>query len=119
MTGPFPRRSFLSWTALAAASPLLPPAVRAALAADAVEGRARLALQPFDLQAVRLRPGPVLDALDTNRRFLMALDPDRLLHMSYFPHIANVISANFRRPVSPGKRLPARRAGQVPDAAAA
>ncbi|MFZ1099704.1 MAG: beta-L-arabinofuranosidase domain-containing protein [Steroidobacteraceae bacterium] len=81
MTGPFPRRSFLSWTALAAASPLLPPAVRAALAADAVGGRARLALQPFDLQAVRLHPGPVLDALETNRRFLMALDPDRLLHM--------------------------------------
>jgi len=38
-------------------------------------------VQPFNLQAVRLRPGPVLDALETNRRFLLALDPDRLLHM--------------------------------------
>ncbi len=38
-------------------------------------------MYPFDLQAVRLRPGPVLDALETNRRFLLALDPDRLLHM--------------------------------------
>jgi uncharacterized protein len=81
MSGPFPRRSFLSLTALAAASPLLPHVVRAALAPDATDGRARFAVQPFDLQAVRLRPGPVLDALETNRRFLMALDPDRLLHM--------------------------------------
>ena len=38
-------------------------------------------MQPFDLLAVRLRPGPVLDALETNRRFLLALDPERLLHM--------------------------------------
>ncbi len=38
-------------------------------------------MQPFALTAVRLRPGPVLDALETNRRFLLALDPDRLLHM--------------------------------------
>jgi DUF1680 family protein len=38
-------------------------------------------VRPFNLQAVRLRPGPVLDALETNRRFLLALDPDRLLHM--------------------------------------
>jgi DUF1680 family protein len=38
-------------------------------------------VRPFNLQAVRLHPGPVLDALETNRRFLLALDPDRLLHM--------------------------------------
>jgi uncharacterized protein len=81
MSGPFPRRSFLSLTALAAASPLLPHAVRAALARDAPDDRARFAVQPFDLQAVRLLPGPVLDALETNRRFLLGLDPDRLLHM--------------------------------------
>jgi uncharacterized protein len=81
MSGPFPRRTFLSLTALAAASPLLPRVVRAALASVATADRFRYAVQPFDLQAVRLRPGPVLDALETNRRFLLALDPDRLLHM--------------------------------------
>ena len=81
MSEAFTRRSLLSLTALAAASPLLPRAARAALAADATAGRVRFAVQPFDLRAVRLRPGPVLDALETNRRFLLALDPDRLLHM--------------------------------------
>ena len=35
----------------------------------------------FDLSRVRLLPGPFLDAADANRRFLMNLDPDRLLHM--------------------------------------
>lgn len=78
MSARFPRRCFLSLTALVAASPLLP---RAALAAGATDHRAAFAVQPFDLQSVRLRPGPVLDALETNRRFLLALDPDRLLHM--------------------------------------
>jgi DUF1680 family protein len=37
--------------------------------------------RPFDLARVRLLGGPFLDALDVNRRFLMAQDPDRLLHM--------------------------------------
>ena len=37
---------------------------------------------------------------------------------TYFPHIADVISGNFRWPVSSGSRSSARRAGQVPDAAA-
>src|SRR5450432_1084518 len=81
MSGPFPRRAFLSMTTLAAVSSLLTRAVHAAPALDATDDRGRLAVQPFDLQAVRLRPGPVLDALETNRRFLLALDPDRLLHM--------------------------------------
>jgi DUF1680 family protein len=39
------------------------------------------AILPFDLSRVRLRPGPFLDAADVNRRFLMNLDPDRLLRM--------------------------------------
>ena len=81
MSGPFPRRAFLSLTTLAAVSSLLPRAVHAAPAPGATDDRGRLAVQPFDLQAVRLRPGPVLDALETNRRYLLALDPDRLLHM--------------------------------------
>lgn len=36
----------------------------------------------------------------------------------YFPHIADVISGNFRGPISRGSRLPARRANRAPDAAA-
>ncbi|HYL71003.1 MAG TPA: beta-L-arabinofuranosidase domain-containing protein [Candidatus Dormibacteraeota bacterium] len=38
-------------------------------------------LLPFDLHAVRLGPGPVRNALEVNRRYLMGLDPERLLHM--------------------------------------
>ncbi len=38
-------------------------------------------IQPFPLNQVRLRPGPFLDALQVNRRFLLSQDPDRLLHM--------------------------------------
>jgi DUF1680 family protein len=43
--------------------------------------RARVPVQPFPLPAVRLRAGAALDALAINRRWLMGLDPDRLLHM--------------------------------------
>lgn len=35
--------------------------------------------QPFALERVRLLDGPFLDAQDTDRRYLMALDPERLL----------------------------------------
>lgn len=41
----------------------------------------RIVARPFELSQVRLRPGPVLDALNVNRRHLMSYDPDRLLHM--------------------------------------
>ncbi|HET9792885.1 MAG TPA: glycoside hydrolase family 127 protein [Thermoanaerobaculia bacterium] len=37
-------------------------------------------LLAFDLPRVRLLPGPFFDAAGVNRRFLMNLDPDRLLH---------------------------------------
>ena len=37
-------------------------------------------VRPFDLERVRLRPGLFLDAMEVNRRFLLAQDPDRLLH---------------------------------------
>jgi hypothetical protein len=36
--------------------------------------------RPFDLSRVRLLPGPFLDALEVNRRFLLAQDENRLLH---------------------------------------
>jgi DUF1680 family protein len=38
-------------------------------------------LTPFPLDRVKLLPGPFLEATLVNRRFLMAQDPDRLLHM--------------------------------------
>jgi len=38
-------------------------------------------VRPFDLDRVRLHPGPFLDALEVNRRFLLAQDENRLLHM--------------------------------------
>jgi uncharacterized protein len=77
MSRGLPRRSFLSMTALCAAGPLLPRALRAALpGGPEMTYRAR----PFDLSAVRLAPGPVLDALKTNRGYLMGLDAARLLH---------------------------------------
>lgn len=66
------RRDLLALLALGAAAPLLPAAASAA-----VQPRWR----PFAPGAVRLAAGPVLDALEVNRRALLALDPERLLHM--------------------------------------
>jgi len=37
--------------------------------------------RPFGLSRVRLLPGPFFDAMQVNRRFLLAQEPDRLLHM--------------------------------------
>ena len=37
-------------------------------------------VRPFDLKQVRLLPGAFRDDLEVNRRFMMGLDPDRLLH---------------------------------------
>jgi uncharacterized protein len=74
------RRTFLSMSAVSTAVAALLP--RAALAQAPARARGeRWRVRPFDLHAVRLRSGAVLDALAVNRRYLMALDPDRLLHM--------------------------------------
>jgi len=35
---------------------------------------------PFPLDQVRLKPSPVLTAVETNKKVLLAVDPDRLLH---------------------------------------
>ena len=70
------RREFLAATA-AAALPLHHLGRVGELPADGMAPPVR----PFDLSAVRLLPGPFLDAMAVNRRFVMALDPDRLLHM--------------------------------------
>ena len=76
-----PRRTFLSLTLASAAAPLLPRPVHANTPLRAAPGAPPGLVRPFALSAVRLRPGPALDALEINRRFLMAQDPDRLLHM--------------------------------------
>jgi len=68
------RRDFL-----AAAAATLPLWRVRGMAPPADGAPAPVAL-PFDLARVRLLPGPFLDAMSVNRRFLMAQDPDRLLH---------------------------------------
>lgn len=40
----------------------------------------RIVARPFELSQVRLRPGAALDAMNVNRRHLLAYEPDRLLH---------------------------------------
>ncbi|HXY20035.1 MAG TPA: beta-L-arabinofuranosidase domain-containing protein [Gemmatimonadales bacterium] len=72
------RRDFLAATAATV------PLWRARLSAwrgrpAADEAPAPLA-RPFELARVRLLPGPFLDAMQVNRRYLTGLDPDRLLH---------------------------------------
>ena len=37
-------------------------------------------VQPFDLAGVRLLPGPFYDAMLRDQKYLLSLDPDRLLH---------------------------------------
>ena len=69
------RREFLASTAAAA---VLPRSVR--LPASGSRAVAPRAL-PFDVHQVSLGPGVFRDALEINRRFLLAQDPDRLLHM--------------------------------------
>lgn len=40
-------------------------------------------VRPLPLDAVRLRPSAFLDAVETNRRYLLSLSPERLLHNFY------------------------------------
>jgi DUF1680 family protein len=75
------RRTFLSMSALCAAAARSLPALALEHGARADDERGRIRVRPFDLKSVRLRPGAVLDALEVNRRYLIGLDPDRLLHM--------------------------------------
>src|SRR5690349_12276753 len=84
MTRDVNRREFLGAASVAALALGLPvhgliadDTMRRWLPASAPRPRA----SPFDLHDVRLRPGIQLTGLETNRRFMMGLDPDRLLHM--------------------------------------
>ena len=55
-------------------------AFAAPAAARMQSGRDVIRARPVPLDAVRLKPSLFLDAVETNRRFLLSLDPDRLLH---------------------------------------
>ncbi|WP_185826255.1 glycoside hydrolase family 127 protein [Xanthomonas sp. SI] len=67
------RRRFLQWSALAVAAGLLRfPLDAAASSAGTV--------QALPLKQVTLKPSLFLDSLQTNRRYLLELEPDRLLH---------------------------------------
>jgi uncharacterized protein len=70
----FNRRDMLKATAAAAA--LAGAGARAEDLGTPVAARSR----PFPLDAVRLLPSLYRDALSSNRRYLMSLEPDRLLH---------------------------------------
>lgn len=80
MTRPVSRRTLVSAAALGAAVMPLPLWPRLAFGQPTSPSAARSVVQPFDLKFVRLRSGPVLDALEVNRRHLLAYEPDRLLH---------------------------------------
>lgn len=70
----YPRRKFLLETGTLG--------LAAAFGAPAEGAQPRSTLvkaQPFPLSHVRLTPSPWLDAVETNRRFLLSLEPDRLL----------------------------------------
>ena len=61
--------------AAAPPGPTLPPVPR-----DVVTPAVPRRVQPFDLADVRLLPGPFRDAMDRDGRYLLFLEPDRLLH---------------------------------------
>ncbi|HKI95598.1 MAG TPA: beta-L-arabinofuranosidase domain-containing protein [Gemmatimonadales bacterium] len=74
------RRDFLSAGAATTAAAALPFRLALGVPSNGAPPP-RPAARAFDLVRVRLRPGPYFDAMDVNRRFLLAQDPDRLLHM--------------------------------------
>jgi DUF1680 family protein len=84
MTKHFSRREFVAGAGVAGIAALLPRQLlamhRSVLAGIPVAERRGVA-QPFDLASVRLKAGPFLDATEVNRRYLLGLDPDSLLHM--------------------------------------
>ncbi|WP_126945619.1 glycoside hydrolase family 127 protein [Xanthomonas sp. BRIP62418] len=67
------RRRFLAWSSLAVAAGFLRFPAQASAAQPG-------SVRAVPLAQVRLAPSLFLDALQTNRRYLMRLQPDRLLH---------------------------------------
>jgi len=56
------------------------PIALASSSGRALAARTAGAVEPFPMEAVRLKPSAFLTALEANRRYLLQLDPDRLLH---------------------------------------
>jgi len=89
MTHKFSRREFVAKAAAVAAGATLPLWPRTGLGAmlapdpfaEPAKAGARFKVHAFDIRRVRLAPSAFRDAMEVNRRYLMALDPDRLLHM--------------------------------------
>jgi DUF1680 family protein len=52
----------------------------AARPADKAPTKGAAAARPFGLEQVRLLPGPFSDAMELDRKYLLSLDADRLLH---------------------------------------
>jgi DUF1680 family protein len=75
------RRDFLTAVGGAAATAALPILPRIPLPDLAPPDESPIRVRPFDVSRVRLLPGAFLDAMEVNRGFLLAQDPDRLLHM--------------------------------------
>lgn len=84
MTAKVSRREFVVATGVASVVAMLPRqllAMHQALLRAIPIAERRGVTQPFELASVRLLPGLFLDATEVNRRYLLDLDPDRLLHM--------------------------------------
>jgi len=65
----------------ASAAPVVTPGAAAPEAAPALAAHpVALGAQPFRLTAVRLLDGPFKDAQERNGKYLLSLDPDRMLH---------------------------------------
>ena len=73
------RRQFVKGAAAAAALPISKSGALAVPRSPFPVPPAPVAV-PFELSRVKLKPGVLLDAQAVNRRFLLAQDPDRLLH---------------------------------------
>jgi len=83
MTHDVTRRDFLGAASLAALALGLPRNARAAgsIRWPELAGSApQLLAHPFALHDVRLRPGIQLTGLEVNRKYILGLDPGRLLH---------------------------------------
>ena len=84
MTGRLSRREFVVATGVTGIAAMMPRqllAMHRSLLDSIPAVERRGVAQPFGIASVRLLPGPFLDATEVNRRYLLALDPDRLLHM--------------------------------------
>ena len=84
------RRRFVTRAAVAGAAmstgrlvPQIPGAIvgEVPLPARPMRAAAVGMVQPFPLSAVRLLPGRYADAAELNRKFMLSMDPDRLLHV--------------------------------------